>query len=146
MRKTIACVFVLMAAGTAVLAQQGDPIRQRQALMKNNQDQVRALTAMARGQTAFDQATAQRGLQAIEQNARQIPALFPPNSTQGDTRALPAIWERKSDFDARAMKLAQDSNAAQTMARDPASLQTQLQAIGQVCGGCHEMYRRRTDG
>jgi cytochrome c556 len=104
---------------------------------------VASIVVLARGQAPFDAATVQRALQTVEQNARQVPSLFPPNSQQGETSALPAIWERKSDFDARAMKLAQDVNAAQTRITDQASLQAQLQAIGQNCGGCHEMYRRR---
>jgi cytochrome c556 len=70
MRKTIILAAgVLMLSGIRVLAQQGDPIYQRQALMKNNQEQLRALTGMARGQAPFNAMTAQAALQRIEQNA-----------------------------------------------------------------------------
>ena len=68
-RTVIAAVGVLTLSGLAVLAQQGDPIRQRQDLMKNNQEQLRALTGMARGQVPFNAAAAQAALQRIEQNA-----------------------------------------------------------------------------
>jgi cytochrome c556 len=142
-RTTIAAAGVLLLSGFGVLAQQGDPIRQRQDLMKNNQEQVRALTGMARGQTLFNAATAQAALQRIEQNARQVPALFPAGSQQGKTAALPVIWERKADFDARARKLEQDAKAAQTGLTDQASLQAAVQRVGQNCGGCHETYRRK---
>jgi len=143
MRKVVALACVLAVSGSSVMAQQGDPIRQRQALMKNNQDQLRTLTAMARGQSAFDTAVVQRALQTVEQNAQRIPALFTPNSFQGETNALPVILEQKADFDARAMKLGQDARAAQTRIRDQASLQAEIQAIGQNCGGCHQTYRKR---
>jgi hypothetical protein len=57
MRKTaIAAVGMLTLSGLGVLAQQSDPIRQRQDLMKNNQEQMRALTGMARGQAPFNAA------------------------------------------------------------------------------------------
>jgi cytochrome c556 len=142
-RMIIAAAGVLALSGFAVLAQQGDPIRQRQDLMKNNQEQVRSLTGMVRGQVPFNAATAQAALQRIEQNARQIPGLFPAGSQQGKTSALPVIWERKADFDARAAKLEQDAKAVQTGITDQASLQAAVQRIGQNCSGCHETYRRK---
>jgi cytochrome c556 len=144
MRKTaIVAAGVLTLSGLGVLAQQGDPISQRQNLMKNNQEQVRALTGMARGQVPFNAAAAQAALQRIEQNARQTPALFPTGSEQGKTDALPVIWERKADFDARASKLEQDAKAAQAGISDQTSLQAAVQRVGQNCGGCHETYRRK---
>lgn len=142
-RTIIAAAGILIASGLGVLAQQGDPIRQRQDLMKNNQEQARLLTGMARGQVPFDAATAQAVFQRIEQNARQIPALFPAGSQQGKTNALPVIWERKADFDVRATKLEQDAKAAQAGITDQASLQAALQRVGQNCGGCHETYRKK---
>ena len=142
-RIAIATAGVLMISGFGVLAQQRDPITQRQNLMKNNQEQVRTLTGMARGQAPFNAATAQVALQRIEQNAQQVPALFPAGSQQGKTAALPVIWERKADFDARASKLQQDAKAAQTGITDQASLQAAVQRVGQNCGGCHETYRRK---
>jgi cytochrome c556 len=144
MRKTaIAAAGVFLISGLAVLAQQGDPITQRQNLMKNNQEQLRLLTGMSRGQVPFNAATAQAALQRLEQNAQQTPALFPAGSQQGKTAALPVIWERKADFDARASKLQQDAKAAQTGITDQASLQPVVQRVGQNCGGCHETYRRK---
>jgi len=115
MRKMIvglACVFV--ASGIGALAQQSDPVRERQDLMKSNQEQLRLLTGMARGQVPFDAARAKAALQSIEQNAQRIPALFPAGTQQGKTDALPVVWERKADFEARAAKLEQDATSAQT--------------------------------
>jgi cytochrome c556 len=144
MRKTvIASLSLLIASALGVLAQSSDPVTQRQNLMKNNQEQVRALTGMARGQAPFSAATAQAALQRLEQNAQQIPTLFPPGSTQGKTAALPAIWEHKADFDAHAAKLQQDTRAAQSAITDQASLQAAIQRVGQSCGSCHETYRRK---
>ncbi len=142
-RIAIAAASILIVAGFGVMAQQGDPVSQRQTLMKNNQDQVRLLTGMVRGQTPFDATRAQAALQTLERNAQQIPALFPPGSQQGKTAALPAIWERKADFDAHAAKLAQDAKAAQTDITDQAGLQAVIQRVGQNCGGCHETYRKK---
>ena len=144
MKKTVvAALGILIAGGVGVLAQSGDPIGQRQNLMKNNQEQMRTLTGMSRGQVPFNAATAQAAFQRLEQNGRQIPALFPAGSTQGKTAALPVIWERKADFDAHAMKLEQDAKAVQAGITDQASLQAAIQRVGQSCGGCHDAYRRK---
>ncbi|PVE22373.1 cytochrome C prime [Microvirga sp. KLBC 81] len=139
----IAAITVSMVSGFGVWAQQGDPIRQRQELMKSNQEQVRLLSGMSRGQVPFNATQARAALQRIEQNAQQIPMLFPANSQQGKTDALPVIWERKADFDARATKLEQDAKAAQTAITDQTSLQGAIQRVGQNCGGCHETYRKK---
>jgi cytochrome c556 len=53
------------------------------------------------------------------------------------------IWEHKADFDARSAKLAQDAKAAQGRIMDQAGLQAVIQSVGQNCGGCHEIYRRK---
>src|SRR5690242_11806109 len=136
MRMTvIAAVTLLIASGLGVLAQANDPVVQRQNLMKNNQEQVRALTGMVRGQVPFNAATAQAAFQRIAQNAQQIPGLFPAGSDRGKTDALPVIWQRKADFDSRAAKLEQDAKAAQTGITDQASLQAAVQRVGQNCGG-----------
>ena len=144
MRRTVvAALAVLTASGLGVLAQTGDPITQRQNLMKSNQDQMRALTGMARGQVPFNAAAAQAAFQRVAQNAQQIPTLFPAGSNQGKTAALPTIWERKADFEAHAAKLEQDAKAAQGAITDQASLQAAIQRVGQSCGACHEPYRRK---
>jgi cytochrome c556 len=144
MRRTVvALAGVLSVAGLGVGAQQGDVIAQRQNLMKSNQEQLRLLVGMARGQQPFDAARAQAALQTIERNGEQTPALFPAGSHQGKTAALPVIWERKADFDARAAKLAQDAKAAQSKISDQAGLQAVIQPVGQNCGGCHEVYRKK---
>jgi cytochrome c556 len=143
MRKTmIALACFVLSTGTAVMAQQNDPIKQRQALMKNNQEQLRTLTGIARGQAPFDANVVRAAMQRLEQNATQIPPLFPPNSQTGETSALPVIWQQKADFDARAMKLAQDARTGITRVTNPATLQAELQVIGQNCGGCHQVYRK----
>lgn len=144
MRRTaIGLAGLLSVIGLGVAAQQADVITQRQNLMKSNQEQLRLLTGMARGQQPFDAARARAALQTIEQNGEKIPSLFPAGSHQGKTAALPAIWERKADFDAHATKLAQAAKAAQSKVTDQAGLQAVIQPVGQNCGGCHELYRKK---
>ncbi|KLK93827.1 hypothetical protein AA309_07245 [Microvirga vignae] len=145
-RTALAAIGLVVLSGIDVLAQQmdsTDAIHQRKELMKDNQEQMQALTGMSRGQVPFNIATAQAALQQIEQNARQIPSLFLSHQERGPTAALPVIWERKADFDARAAKLERDVTDALARISDLGSLQVAIQQVGQNCGGCHETFRRK---
>ena len=69
--------------------------------MKQSSTQGRIATQMIRGEAPYDQAKAQAVLAAYADKAAKLPRLFPENSRAGDTRALPAIWEKKADWDSR---------------------------------------------
>jgi cytochrome c556 len=67
------------------------------------------------------------------------------NSPGIDSKALPAIWQNRADFDrlpgnvmARLATLKQAAAAGDASAFAPA-----LQATGASCGECHRPYRAR---
>jgi len=99
---------------------------------------------MLRGQTPFDLAAAQKALAGFQEVAAKAPALFPPDSQTGDTNALPAIWENKADFDARFAKFGADAKAAAAAITDEASFKANMPNVLKNCGGCHELYKKRT--
>ena len=144
-RTAIVVAGLVTLSGIAVRAQQNNAIHQRQELMKDNQEQMRVLAGMVRGQVPFNIAMAQAALQQIEQNARQIPSLFQADQEPGPSAALPVIGDRKAAFDLRAAKLEQDVANALARISDQGSLQAAIQQIGQNCSGCHEIYRRTED-
>jgi cytochrome c556 len=141
---------VMLAAGavalgvTAALAQ-ANVIQQRQTIMKSNGDQARAVSGMLRGQAPFNLAQVQTALRTISENAKNLPTLWPENSKTGsETKALPAIWQRKADFEQRLTKLGQDAQAASAAIKDEATFKTEMPKVLQNCGGCHETYRQPT--
>ena len=74
-----------------------------------------------------------------------IPGRFPEASATGDTRALPAIWTNRADFDrvaANALTAAQTLRTA-VNTNDPAATAAAFQALGGACGACHRPYRAR---
>jgi cytochrome c556 len=75
--------------------------------------------------------------------AAKFPGLFPPGSDQGKTRALPAIWTDKADFDKHAADLASSATKLQAAlaANDAAAAKAAFGATGAVCGACHRAYR-----
>jgi cytochrome c556 len=120
-----------------------DAISARQDIMKFNSDTFEVLVPMAKGEVPLDPAAAQQAFATIKANYEKLPSLFPDDSMEGgNTRALPAVWENKADFDAKAAKMAADAGAAeQAAAQGQEAFAAALQQVGSNCGGCHELYR-----
>jgi cytochrome c556 len=94
----------------------------------------------------FNLQTVQASLKTFVAAADKSPALFPDDSkTGGGTNALPAIWENKADFDARFAKFGKDAAAALTTITDEASFKANINSVLQNCGGCHELYKAKSE-
>jgi cytochrome c556 len=144
MIRTALAVAVLAFGATALVAQ-SDPIAARKALMKANGDQNRVATEMLEGKRPFNLDEAKKVLATFAETGEKAPALFPDDSkTGGDTAALPAVWENKSDFQAKLAKFAHDSKAAVDATKDLDSFKVQITEVRKNCGGCHQTYRKRT--
>ena len=113
--------------------------------MKANGDQNRVATEMLEGKRPFNLDEAKKVLATFAETGEKAPALFPDDSkTGGDTAALPAIRENKSDFQAKLAKFAHDSKAALDATKDLDSFKVQITEVRKNCGGCHQTYRKRT--
>ena len=140
--KRLALGATLLALGVSFALAQQDPIAARKALMKKNGDEAKIGTAYMKGEAAFDLAKAKAIFAAYQDAASKAPALFPDNSkTGGETAALPAVWEKKADFDAKFKKFGEDAKDAATKVTDEASFKVAFPAVQKNCGGCHETYR-----
>ncbi|MCS0504154.1 c-type cytochrome [Ancylobacter mangrovi] len=129
-------------ATTAVVAQ-SDVAKQREALMKEYGKATKAVGGMLRGATPFDLATVQSTLDLYAKNAKTLPTLFPEGSGEG-TDALPAIWEKKDEFEALFTKLAADSVAARAAITDEASFKANFPGVIRTCGTCHDSFRKKS--
>ena len=106
-RWVLAAGLAAAAVATSVLAQ-SDPIATRMALMKGNNDNARNVSLMIRGQQPFDPAKVDAAFAQWAETAQKLPAQFPPDSKTGQkSRAAPAIWDHKQDFDAKAAAFGQ---------------------------------------
>jgi cytochrome c556 len=141
MVRTIFIAGALVLGVGAAIAQT-NAIKQRQDLMKANVAAARPTFGMLRGQAPFDLELVQTALKTFAQNAKQVPALFPETSKTGETRALPAIWENKTDFDKAAAKLEQDAQAAMSTIKDEASFKANYPTVVQNCDACHDKFRK----
>jgi cytochrome c556 len=80
----------------------------------------------------------------IQELAGRITTVFPPGSNQHPSAAKTLIWQKWSDFEAKAGALAAESGKlADTDPRDAKGMAVQVRAVSQTCSGCHEAYRTK---
>lgn len=135
-----ALALILAASATAA----GNPVEQRQGLMKEVGKSMKDAAGYATGKTPWDAANAKAVMAVVSKNAKTLKGLYPAGSDKDPkTEALPAIWANKADFD---KKLADMGNAADAAgkASDQASFQTAFKALGATCAACHNTYRKKT--
>ncbi|MBZ6075389.1 c-type cytochrome [Microvirga puerhi] len=141
MKRSVFVAGILALGVTAAIAQ-ADVIAQRQKLMKDNGDHSRVIGAMLKDQAPFDLAQVQTALKAFSHSAKEMPQLFPANSKDGKTKAQPAVWEKKSDFDAHFAQFGKDAEAALASIKDSASFKAEMPKVLQNCGTCHKTFRQ----
>ncbi len=134
--------LALVAMVGAAAAQ--DAIAHRQAEMKGfgkNMGAIKAAVIDKKGSLADAAAAAQH----IADDASEIPSWFPAGSGQGDTKALPIVWEKPDEFAAHAKTLGELASKLQAAAAagDQAAAAAAFAAVGKDgCGSCHSMFRK----
>lgn len=120
-------------------------IAARQNIMKGNGKAMKALSAMAKGDTEFDAVAANEYLASIHQTAQELPMLFPEDSQTGAghehsdasehvTEAAHAIWENSEEFEAALDQYIADTGEA--VAADPQTPEELGAAMAMFAGNC----------
>jgi cytochrome c556 len=140
-RTSLTVLAVVLGVGAA--AAQSDPVKTREHLMKENNNNAKVVVQMVKGQKPYDAKAVEAAFAQWADTAKQLPNLFPDNSkTGGDNRASPKIWENKADFNAKIAdfaKVVADNRAKAIASLD--GLKVAVAAVGKSCGDCHETYR-----
>jgi len=142
-KQTIAVAALVAVGATFAYAQASGPaaVSARKDLMKEMNASAKAQSAVAKGEAPFDAAKAQAFFKTVETDLVKFKALFPADSKDGETRAAPAIWEKKADFDKAIDKSIEIAKTAQTATKDEASFKAQFQAMNDSCDSCHKDFR-----
>ncbi|MFT8245807.1 cytochrome c [Roseomonas sp. BN140053] len=145
----------LVVAGIGMAAAQGtgtaptppavsaNPIAQRKDEMKANQRHLEAIKAVldSRGDIASIVPRAAE----MQSYFVGLPALFPPGTETGDTKALASVWSDRAGFERASATAAEAAGNLRRAAAsgDAAATATAFQAMGASCGGCHRNFRGR---
>lgn len=137
----LAAALVPAAAGLAVA--QGDPIKERRAIMKAIGEQTDVGAAILKGQQPFDAAKAAAIFKTYADGAAKVGALFPEGSDKGETKATAAVWTDRAGFNAAlaAFSKAVAENAGQ--ATTEAGFKTAFTAVAETCRTCHRTFKAR---
>jgi cytochrome c556 len=143
MRRFAFVIAALALGATAVVAQNTTVIKERKEHFKAMGKAVKPVGAMFKGEEPFDLAPVQSALKVIKEKAAVLPTLFPDDSKTGeDTEALPVIWDKKADFEARFKKLADGAAAAEAAIIDEETFPDAWKTLMGNCSGCHKEFRK----
>ena len=151
MTKTVvaaAVVVALGAVGGAALAQVKPDVlvKQRQSAMTLIGKYWGPIAGMASGKVSpYNADVVSRNATYLE-NLAQMPWDGFHENTKGEkSRALPATWSKKGEFDELAQRLQTETQKLGQVARakDEAGVKQQFAAVGKVCGACHEGFREK---
>lgn len=132
------CTFA--TAATAHTGVTNPAVLARMEAMSAIAAEVKALTAMARGEVAFDASEVARAMEAIATTGGQVPVLFEKPESDPASEALPTIWTSYPEFTRRASAMIA---AARTGAgvTDAAALHDALGALAETCRSCHASFK-----
>lgn len=120
---------------------QAEVIAERRAGLKRMGEHMQAMKAVVDNKGAVQPLTAT--VDDMLAWYRSMPTRFPDGSDKGDTRALPALFAERANFETVNGNMVNQLQALRTAAAsgDPAAFATAYAQTGQTCGTCHRPYR-----
>ena len=141
MIRILCALSAVVLGATAVLAQ-SSAIKDRKEIMEKISNDNKVMTAMVKGEAPFDGAKAGALLAPWEGMMKKYVTLFPDDSKTGDkTRAKPEIWQKKSDFEAKAAEFIKTVNDAKAATGSADAFKAAFGTVSKACDTCHEPYR-----
>ena len=147
-RLPIAALVLLatLGAGETSAQDKQEVIRERQALMKRQAEDLKAIQGYVSG--AIDRATAVAKVNELLSLPDKIVGLFPPGTSlaefPGETHAKPEIWQQQDRFKEvpLALQRAEEKLSATIKSGNKQDVVDALDAVGRSgCGACHTYFR-----
>lgn len=137
----------MILASPAVAQDVPQAVKARKGLMQMNGINAGVLFGMAQGKRDYDAdaAKAAAGNIVLLASINQMnlwPEGTDAEALPGQTRALPAIWQKYPDIEAKAKAWLEAAKAAEAVAGNGLeALQAAVPALGGACKACHDDYR-----
>lgn len=139
-------LVVSLGTGPQAADDPANVIKFRQKLMSSIGAHIGSIAAVVKGEVSYS-AHVPAHARALHAMSQLVPDVWPEGTHEGDTRALPAIWEDKAKFDAaiKAFQTASGELAAAADSGDMAAIGAKLGDLGKSCGGCHKPFRKKKE-
>jgi cytochrome c556 len=137
----VALVATGCATGQKTTIGTGNPVADRQRLMKNIGANWADIQAKVKAGNPEGVAV---NAEALSLHAQRIPSLFPEGSLTEKSKAKPDIWQKWPEFQAAAKNLENRAGTLrdQAVAKDAAAVTTTVGTFGRdACGACHTPFR-----
>lgn len=143
----------IAAVPLAAIAQDNDPIKQaieaRHGFYQMLAINMGTLAGMAKGDIAYDEATASRAAANIEALTHyDLPSLFIEGSAAGtaeDSAAKPEIWADMDGFKAKFTGLQEAATGAAEAVKGGAdNVGPVVGKLGAACKACHDSFRQKS--
>jgi cytochrome c556 len=122
-------------------------IEYRQAVYKIVSGNFQPLAQAAQGKADFRPDVATKNAARLSQIATFVGDAYPDISTEGKTRALPAIWSSRGEFDALVKDFVAHTKTLADVTENSASAgdeyKAAVAAVGNDCKSCHDKYRSK---
>lgn len=145
---TISAV-ITVSATTVVFAHGGamGVVKERMDLMSTIGKNMKFIAAMVKGETKFDPVAVETSAKSMAEHSRKINDLFPKDSLDKPTEALPSIWKDWDRFAQLSKSLETESNKLAEVAAsgDKPAVMMQFAKTGKVCSTCHTDFRLKKD-
>jgi cytochrome c556 len=147
LRSIIVAMGLLLLAAAPLLAHKGAHgiVHERMEMMKSIGAAMKQIERTLKGKGAYDAAKVKASAEAIEAHARHMLTMFPQNSLDKPTEALPAIWQRWPEFEAETKRLSESARALADLAARAEPRETVAEAFKPLmatCTGCHKPFRK----
>lgn len=138
----ILSVAAALAVGATVVYAGTDVVDQRQRAMKALASAAKAPGAVLKGEAKFELDTIHSSIAVFQDQVAKLKDLWPDDSKDGETNALPAVWDKKSEFLDLFDKFEADVKTASEKIKDEDSFKAEWPKVMSNCGGCHKQYRK----
>jgi len=122
-------------------------IEYRQAVYKVVAGNFGPLSQVAQGKAEFKSESATKQATRLSQIATFVGDAYPDISKEGKTRALPAIWTNRKEFDQIVADFATHTKTLAEVVENSSSagdeLKAAVAAVGNDCKACHDKFRSK---
>jgi cytochrome c556 len=122
-------------------------IEYRQAVFKIVSGNFGPLSQVAQGKAEFKADAVSKQAARLAQIATFVGDAHPDISREGKTRALPAIWTNRKEFDDIAARFVTDTKNLAEVAENSSSAGEEFKgavaAVGNDCKACHDKFRSK---
>jgi cytochrome c556 len=122
-------------------------IEYRQAVYKIVAGNFGPLSQVAQGKADFKAENATRQATRLAQIATFVGDAYPDISKEGKTRALPAVWSNRQEFDQIVADLVTHTITLAEVVENSSSAGDELKAavvaVGNDCKACHDKFRAK---